>query len=236
MFDDYGHLLAAAVVFLGLHMVPARAGVRDWLIGLVGRRGYMAAFSVLALAALVALVTAFNHAPYGPVLWNFGELGSIVAVVVMPVAFVLLVAGVSAPNPTAATANDGPPKVGPATGAMRITRHPVMWALALWAGTHLLANGELRAVILFGTLAALALAGVHTIDAKTRARNPLVYQVLEAETSRWPFAAILAGRQSLGAAVREIGWPRLAVALVLYAAILHLHPWAFGVYAIPTTL
>ena len=98
------------------------------------------------------------------------------------------------------------------------------------------ALGELRAVILFGTLAALALAGIHTIDAKTRARNPLVYQVLEAETSRWPFAAILAGRQSLGAAVREIGWPRLAVALVLYAAILHLHPWAFGVYAIPTTL
>ncbi|MCB9958326.1 MAG: hypothetical protein H6843_06870 [Rhodospirillaceae bacterium] len=236
MLEDYGHLLAAAVVFLGLHMVPARASVRDRVIGAIGRRIYLAAFSLLALAALVALTMAFNHAPFGLVLWNLGELGGVIAVVVMPIAFILLVAGVSAPNPTAATADDGPPKAGPATGALRITRHPVMWALALWAVAHLLANGELRAVILFGTFTALALMGIHSIDAKTKARNPLVFQVLEAETSRWPFAAILAGRQSLGAAVREIGWVRLAVALALYAAILHLHPWAFGVYAIPTTL
>jgi uncharacterized membrane protein len=42
-----------------------------------------------------------------------------------------------------------------------------------------------------------------------------------------PFLAIAQGRNTLELA--EIGWRRLAMALVLYVAFLGAHPWLFGV-------
>ena len=236
MLDGYGPLLLATALFLALHTIPTRAAVRDRVVAMIGRNAYMGAFSLLSLGAIIWMSRAFGEAPYGPVLWQLHPVGPAIAVALMPLSLLLLVGGVSTANPTAAVTGDDVTKGGSATGVLRITRHPIMWSIGLWGIAHLLSNGELRAVILFGTLTALAIAGTYTIDRKARARDPAGFDGLAVQTSRLPFAAILAGRQSLGQAVRETGWLRLGITAALYAATLHLHAWAFGVYALPTTI
>ena len=47
-------------------------------------------------------------------------------------------------------------------GIVRWVRHPILLSLALWAGLHLLPNGDLSHVILFGVLGALPLPDVRS--------------------------------------------------------------------------
>ena len=59
----------------------------------------------------------------------------------------------------------------PAPGILKVTRHPMMWAFGLWALAHIAANGDLRSLLLFGSMAVLALYGTVRLDAKRRAQN-----------------------------------------------------------------
>jgi len=47
-----------------------------------------------------------------------------------------------------------------------ITRHPFLWGIALWALVHLIINGDLASLILFGSLLLLAVGGTLAIDAR----------------------------------------------------------------------
>jgi uncharacterized membrane protein len=226
-------LWLAAAVFLATHFGISSTGLRGLLIGWLGEGPYTAVYSAIALAAISWLVIAYNGAPPGPVLWWLGNVGAYLAVVALPVALVLLVGGVSQPNPTAVGGDRLLDNTRPARGALRITRHPVMWGIGLWALSHLAANGELRSVVFFGSLAALALAGTLTIDRKHRQRHGEGFDRFAEATSNLPLAAILARRQSLGKAVVEMGWMRLAAAAALYAVLLHLHLWLFGASPYP---
>ena len=64
------------------------------------------------------------------------------------------------------------------------------------------------------------------IDRKLAARRGADWQRFADASSNLPFAAILAGRQRL--VLAEIGWWRIALALVIYVALLAAHPWLFG--------
>jgi uncharacterized membrane protein len=88
------------------------------------------------------------------------------------------------------------------------------------------ASGDLAGLILFATLGGLALVGTGMIDRKHAARRGADWQRFAAVSSNLPFAAIRAGRQHL--VLTEIGWWRVALALVLYLVLLALHPWLFG--------
>jgi uncharacterized membrane protein len=226
-------LWVAAAVFLATHFGISSTGLRPLLVELMGEGPYTLAYSVVALAAIVWLTIAYNDAPPGPLLWWLGGAGAYVAIVALPVALVLLVGGVSQPNPTAVGGDRLLDNTRPARGALRITRHPVMWGIGLWALSHLLANGDLASVAFFGSLAALALVGTLAIDRKHRLRHGDAFDRFAEATSNLPFAAILARRQSLGKAVVEMGWVRLGAAAALYAVLLHLHLWLFGASPYP---
>lgn len=101
-----------------------------------------------------------------------------------------------------------------------------MWAFGLWALSHIVANGDLASLLLFGSLAALALIGTALIDARYRARLSAQWPDFAKQTSNLPFAAIAAGRQELR--LQEIGWWRPALALGLYVLLLVAHPWLFA--------
>ena len=58
----------------------------------------------------------------------------------------------------------------PATGILRITRHPFLWGGLIWAVTHFIANGDLASLVLFGGFVVLTIAGPISIDRK-RARK-----------------------------------------------------------------
>jgi uncharacterized membrane protein len=108
----------------------------------------------------------------------------------------------------------------PARGMIRITRHPLMWAVMLWAASHIAARGELKALVFFGGLLVLAALGTALIDRKKRSDPD--WPRFAAVTSNIPFVAIAQGRNRV--AWREIGWLRPAIGLALYFGVLTVHP------------
>lgn len=221
-------LIAAAAFLLASHYGISSTPLRAALVRRLGERPYLALYALIALAAIVWLCRAYATAPYVQ-LWPTTAPGALVPLIVVPFALVLLVAGVSGPNPTSvgqAAAVDEPEAV---RGALRITRHPVMWAIALWGLSHLVPNGDAASLVFFGSLSALALIGTLLLDAKYAARQGAAWQKFARTTSNLPLAAIAAGRQRLRLA--EIGWIRIAAALLVYVALMAAHPWLFGVPA-----
>jgi len=222
-------LLVAAVFFVGTHIGIGATPLRAELIERIGLGRYRLLYSLVALVALGWLVVAYRAAPYLP-LWPAGTGARLLALAAMLPALLLLVTAVMQPNPTAAGQEVDPDAPEPARGMLRVTRHPMMWGIAIWAGAHLLANPDLASVVFFGALLALALGGAAALDHRlTRANRP-GWGVFVQRTSFLPFAAIIEGRQQLVWA--EIGWRHLLVALVAYIVLLAAHPWLFGVPAL----
>jgi uncharacterized membrane protein len=158
-------------------------------------------------------------------LWVLPAAAYPLAAALMLVAAILFVGSVAAPNPAMMPGVKGPPR-----GAQRITRHPMMWSFAIWAGVHMAITADPRTMVLAGGIGVLALLGSALQDGKKRAGNP-DYGAHIAATSHVPFAAILAGRQPIAAL-----WPGVvpvAGGVVLWLAVLlWLHPMVIGVPAL----
>jgi uncharacterized membrane protein len=214
-------LILATLAFLALHIVPSTP-LRVVAVKAFGEGVYLGLFSLVSFAAIAWMAVAYAATP-SEALWPGLRL---VPLLTLPFAFVLLACGLLAPNPTLvgqARAFKGPEA---ARGVLRVTRHPVMWAIMLWAGAHLLALGSLRAVVFFGGFLLLAAAGTALQDARKAARLGEHWKRFAASTSNIPFAAIAQGRNKL--VWREIGWWRPATGLALFALLLYFHPWLFG--------
>jgi len=146
---------------------------------------------------------------------------------IMPFACVFLAAGLIGANPTAIGKDTARMAGAGPQGICKVTRHPVMWAFALWGISHLLANGDAAGMILFSAITALALIGARQIDRRKQREIGAAWAGFAAATSFLPFAAAIGGRTRLS--WRDVGWPGLALGLALYAVLLLAHPWAFGV-------
>jgi len=146
------------------------------------------------------------------------------AYVLVFIAFIFLTIGITTPSPTRVGMES---RVGQgkeaARGMMRITRHPFLWGIALWALVHLMINGDLASLILFGSLLMLAVAGTLSIDAKRRRNFGEQWSKFAEGTSNIPFAAIAAGKNRVGPAFAEIGVWRPLAAILVYAAAFYLH-------------
>lgn len=214
-------------LFMLAHVVPAAPGFRGGAIRRVGRGAYLVLYSAVSIALLVWLVSAALSAPT-TMLWPTTAGLALVPIVVMPFAFILLAAGFLSPNPLSISWYRGG-FVPERPGIVGVTRHPVLWAFALWAFAHVAANGNLVAVALFGGLGLYAVAGFALADIAARRRlGDEAWAQLAGRTSVVPFVAIVAGRSrfptdraTLGAAV--LG---LAVYLVFIGGG---HQWLIGV-------
>ncbi len=225
-----GELVVAALFLVGTHFGVSSSALRPALVRRLGERAYLAVYSLLALVAIVWLVNAWEAAPRVP-LWEAGTGARHLLLALMPLALLLVVCALSGSNPTAVGQRPDPDAREPATGILRVTRHPFMWGVGLWAVGHALANGDGASVVFFGTLAVLALGGTALIDAKRTRAAPPGWGVFLQATSNVPFAAILQRRQRF--VPREIGLARVAAALGLYVLLLWAHPHLFGVSPLP---
>lgn len=219
-------LILAALFFFALHVGIAGTSARCRLIAKLGEMGYRALFSVLSLAGLAWLAQAYRAAGY---IETWGQLAWFkpVAAGLMLVAVFLAVLGMTTPNPMAVGGERLLEADAPAHGIQRITRHPFLCGVALWALTHLLVNGDLASLILFGSLLGLVLTGMHSIDARRQQTCGEHWTRYAAVTSIIPFQAIRQGRNRLVIAEFRL-WPSLT-ALVIYLALLHFHKGWFGV-------
>src|ERR1700739_1007157 len=213
-------LAIAAIAFCGSHVVLSSTWLRGALRDQLGERGFLAVYSLVALVTLAWLLVAYSHAPTIP-LWPRERWMVLVPVVVMPLAAVLLIAGYTTPNPTTVGMERFARADDPAPGILRVTRHPVMWAIGLWATSHVIANGDLRSLLFFGAFAALSLAGPLVIARKKRLALGSDWPRLAEVTSNLPFAALVAGRTRLR--WRDISLLRVVAGLLLYAVLYQGH-------------
>lgn len=225
-------LIAAAAFFVLLHLLVSGTRLRGALTGVIGEGPYMGLFSLASVAGLTWLGFAFAAARgTGPVWWGATDLAKDIQLGLTLLAFLLIVPGLTTPNPTSVKQEGALEKPDAVKGMLRITRHPFLWGVAVWAAGHLLVNGDAPSLLLFGGMLLLAVFGTASIDAKRKAALGPKWDAFAAQTSNVPFGAILTGRQKLS--VGEIGWWRLLLAVVVWAGLVAIHQMAFGVSPLP---
>ena len=196
--------LASALALLALtHWVPSAPGVRPLLIRRLG--GFRAVHSLVSLAIVAWLIAAYGAAD-GPWLWMPPIWGRWVAVIAMPLALWLIVARLLE------RPGDSP------AGIYGITATPGSLGLLIWAGLHLLNLGEARAVLLFATFAAIALAAM--------IKNKRTAPPARRRVGVLPGLAMITGRTPAGAGrVRPLP---VLLAIGLWILLLVLHPVVIG--------
>ena len=225
-------LIAAALFFVLLHLLVSGTRMRDVIVGRIGQNPYMALFSFASVGGLVWLAMGFGDArgeAWNLAYWTVTPATRHIQLGLQLVAMLLIVPGLTTPNPTSVRQEGALDRPDVIKGMLRITRHPFLWGVAIWAVGHLLVNGERASLVLFGAMLILALFGTASIDAKRRRALGATWNAFAAQTSNLPFGAIVAGRQKLR--VGEIGWWRIGLAVVVWGALVWGHPYLFGVSA-----
>jgi uncharacterized membrane protein len=219
-------LVIAAAFFVGIHLFISGTQLRTAIVAKTGENAFRGLFSLVSIAGLVWLGSAYARADTVH-LWARVEVFGLLALVLTFFAFLFVTLGITTPSPTAvggeATLRGN---VAP-KGIQRITRHPFLWGVAMWALAHLLVNGDLASLIFFGSLMLLAMIGPPSIDAKRARAFGEQWKGFAEASSNVPFLAILQGRNTLK--IAEIGAWRLLVALLLFGVFLATHARLFGV-------
>lgn len=225
----WGEFALALAVFFASHAIPARPRLRAWLVARIGRAGYGAAYGAVSLVVLAWVIIAAGRAPVVPLwdqaLWQRWLANAAMAVAVLMGSFAL-----GGTNPFSFGGRSA--GFDPAhPGIAGMTRHPLLWALLLWALAHLLVNGDLAHVLVFGPFAGFAAFGMRMIDRRNRhAWGPARWAQLSACTSIYPFGALITGRWRPRRGPSLI---RLGAAVIVWAGLLHLHPIVIGVSPLP---
>lgn len=215
MTGGWGELALAFLVFVGAHIGPTRPGARRRLTALLGQRCYLLLYSVLSVGLLSWLIIAAGRAPFVP-LWDPAPWQAWVALALIGPACLLVGFGLGAPNPFSIGGGDPAAFDPKRPGIVGITRHPILWAVALWAAAHLLANGDLAHALLFGGFLVMAIVGVVALDRRARRRlgEPAWHWLAQRRRPGWH---------------RTDFWLRLAAATALYVVLLHAHEPVIGV-------
>jgi uncharacterized membrane protein len=209
----------AAAFWLGLHIIVA-GPLRSALVDKLGERYFFGIFSLLSIAGLVWFVAAYRVAPYVPLWPTIPALGWLVFALVF-LGFLLVVLGSGPTNPTDTRGLRMIDSKVPVYGITRVTRHPRLCGVSLWATAHLLVNGQLAALLMFGSLLVTTVNGMVSIDRKRRRTLGAVWDAFEKQTSRVPFAAILSGRARFEPAEFQV-W-QVALAVAIFAGVFWLH-------------
>ncbi|MDQ4060491.1 MAG: NnrU family protein [Pseudomonadota bacterium] len=186
-------LLVGLVLFLGAHLLPTFPEPRARLRGRLGEGPYRGLFSLVSLVGFALIVWGYSRAPFVGV-WTPPVWTRHLALLLMIPAMILLVATYAPPGRIKAA-----------------VRHPMLAAVKIWAFAHLLANGDLASILLFGAF--LAYAVYDRISVKHREARGEV--TVRGGPARNDVYAVLGG-------------------LALYAVFaVWLHPLLIGVPALP---
>jgi uncharacterized membrane protein len=133
-------LILGLALFIGVHALTTRREVRAQIIATAGEGGYKLGYSLVSAAGLVLIVWGFaRYRATGWIdVWQPPVAFKHIAVALMLPAVILIVASYI-------------------RGRIYTTlKHPMLAGVKLWAAAHLLANGDLGSIILFGSFLAWA--------------------------------------------------------------------------------
>ncbi len=213
-------LIAANLAFVGSHFALSHP-LRPAVIKAAGATGFQVVYSLVALAIFAWIVLAYRAADPGGALWSGqGDAPWIAATVIMLVASVLL-AGSFAGNPALPAPGAEALARQDAHGVFRVTRHPMMWSIALWSAAHVLVSPSPRVIAVSAGMAALALIGSRLQDRKKAKLMGDAWQDWERRTSYLP---------RLGGLARAGAVPWI-VGTALWLGATWAHGWLIGVPA-----
>lgn len=134
-------LILGLLLFLGTHLFTTQRALRANLRERIGANGYKVGYTVLSLVGLVLVVKGYgDYRSAGSIdVWTPPRALAHVALLLMLPVFVLL------------AASHAPGLI------KRTVRHPMLAAVKFWALAHLLANGDLGSMLLFGGFLAWAM-------------------------------------------------------------------------------
>ncbi len=183
-------LIAGVALWIIVHLIPGVArGLKARLIGAFGENGYKGVFSLALVGAVALIVFGWQStefvAVYEPPSWAY------------LVTALLVLAGVYL---NAAMKN---------VAISRIIRHPQLTGVMAWSAGHLLINGDLRSVILFGGFGVWALIEQFVINGRDGAwvkpqPEPIRNEIIS-----------------------------IAISVVVFVVIVFLHPYFTGMSAMP---
>lgn len=181
-------LLLGAILFVGIHLVPTLGSTRDRLVTTLSLNGYKFLYTIVSLTGLGLMIWGKTRAPitdiWAPVSWA----RDVAPIIMLPSMILLAVAKFP-------------------TNIKRLTPHPMLWGFILWSTTHLLANGDLASIILFGTIGAYSIVAI--LSANSRG----------AKVSTTPVSP---GKEAVA----------IGLGFFVYVVFLYLHPILFGVAVI----
>lgn len=215
---SWGEYIAALALFFVMHSLPLRPWARGPLTKRLGRAGFSLAYSALSLAVLAWLIVAAGRAPYVE-LWPWAPWQNLFPLIGTAAAGILVCLAVAKPNPFSFGGARNKAFDPHCPGIVGLTRHPLLVALAIWAASHAVPNGNLAHAILFSTFAAFAVLGQRMIDRRKKREMGTVW-------AQWDSARRIAGLHAKGWRDTSV---RLAAAAVLYATLVLSHPTLFGV-------
>ena len=203
-------LFLSSIAFVGTHFLLSHP-LRRPLSRRLGGAAFQGVYSLIALILFGAMIYYYRVIGREPErLWDAGEFGWIAGTLLMWLAAILLV-GSFIKNPALVGAQG--PTGGP-SGVFRITRHPMMWSIAIWAGVHLLIIAAPKALVFDGALLILALGGAAGQDSKKARQFGEAWHEWTAQTAFIPFT-------------RGVGNPG-AVALIGGTLLFVAATWAHG--------
>ena len=178
-------LLAGLIVFMGIHTLPWLPGARSSLIASLGEGRYRGLFALLSFVGLLMIILGMRGIAFVPVWEPPVWMHSVTAVLVFPALYMV---------------------IGRRTGSnvRRLTAHPMLWGISLWAGGHLLSNGDMASMCLFGAF--------------------FIYAQLDMAINNHRGA-----RPSAEAAPLKAELKPFIISIIVYGLLFSLHPWIAGV-------
>jgi uncharacterized membrane protein len=149
-------MILGLVLFLGVHTLTTRRELRARLIASTGEGGYKIGYALLSLLGLALIVWGFAHyrATGWIEVWDPPKALKHITMALMLPAVILVVAAYI-------------------RGRIYTTlKHPMLAGVKLWAAAHLLANGDLGGIILFGSLLGWAVFDRISLKRRTDAGAP----------------------------------------------------------------
>ena len=220
----------AALLWVGTHLGLSSSALRGKLVGITGAQGFLGLYSIVAAATLGYLIYVYTIVERYDYFWLPNPDLFWVSKLLMPIALILIVGGFMVKNPTmvGATLNAAEAE-SIAKGVTRITRHPFQWGVVLWAGSHMVANGDWVSWVFFGSFAIISLVGCVLMDIKKANTMGDAWQTYSKVTSNVPFAAIFSGRNHLQ--LKELVLP-IVVGSAVYALVYYFHDAITGTVVI----
>ncbi|WP_250656171.1 NnrU family protein [Alkalimarinus coralli] len=140
-------LITGLCIFFLIHLLPTTPTLKSTLVTKYGEMPYKAVFSLISLAGLLLIIWGKADAEFVAV-WNPPVMFSVLTKLIVLPAIVLLVAAYLPSN------------------IKRHTRHPMLWGVSLWAIGHLMINGDMASILLFGSFLMFALVDMASANSR----------------------------------------------------------------------